>query len=63
MKRKWVWQKPELLSTLLFMLCNPTLAYSSIWIPKVSLIYLQTLVRRPKEGTLDVLVYAQLFFC
>jgi len=62
---KWAWNKPILLSTLLFMLCKPTLTYSSIWTPKVSPIYLQTFcfVRRPEERTFDALVYAKLFFC
>jgi len=48
------------------MLYGPTLAYFSIWTPKVSPFCLQTcfcLLRRPEERTFDVLVYAQFFFC
>jgi len=62
---KWAWHKPILQSTLLFMICKPTLAYSSIWTPKVKPIYLQTfcLVRRVEERTSNALVYAQFFFC
>jgi len=63
--KKWAWYKPISLSTLPFMLCEPTLAYFAIWTPKVSPNYLQTcfcLLRTPEERTIVVLVYAKFFF-
>jgi len=64
--KKWVWYKSISLSTLPFMLCEPTLAYFSIWTPKLCPIYLQTcfcLLRKLEERTFDILVYAQFFLC
>jgi len=63
--QKWVLYKPISPSTLLFMLCEPTLTYFAIWTPKVNHIYLQKcfcLLRRLEERKVDVLVYAQFFF-
>jgi len=51
--KKWAWYKPISLSTLPFMLCEPTIPYAVIWNPKVSPIYLQTcfcLLKRPEES-------------